>query len=102
MQVLDKLIFRNPGSLANIVRLIDLSIQELKPKEVNNENIDEYLFHYFIADEANDIIVKLNKHKIKLATTINGLQEAISFFEKKLNLTARDKKFLKNSKTIIK
>ncbi len=102
MQVLDKLIFRNPGSLANIVRLIDLSIQELKPKEVNNENIDEYLFHYFIADEANDIIVKLNKHKIKLATRINGLQEAISFFEKKLNLTARDKNFLKNSKTIIK
>ena len=83
---LDALGFRLPGSIMNIITLVEESVK----KSLKDKKVDDLLFHYFLCTEVNQCIGLFNEYSPKKINRIN-----INELETKLNLSKKDNRFLK-------
>lgn len=83
---LDALGFRLPGSIINIIMLVDESIK----KSLTDRKEDDLLFHYFLCTEVNQCIDLFNDYSLKKIEKIN-----INELSAELNLSKQDNRFLK-------
>jgi hypothetical protein len=83
---LDALGFRLPGSIINIITLVDESVK----KSLVEGKEDDLLFHYFLCTEVNQCIDLFNDYSLKKIEKIN-----MNELSAKLNLSKQDNRFLK-------
>jgi hypothetical protein len=83
---LDALGYRLPGSIINIITLVEESIIRTLP----DGKEDDLLFHYFLCTEVNQCIDLFNGYSPKKIDKINTKE-----LEAKLNFSKQDKRFIK-------